>query len=139
MPFLASSLGVQATYPSWRLVLEVRGRRATILSRRLIDELGLSSGGNHWAFAGVGLMVAGHHHLVPLYYNDLLLGLMCIWAERRDLLTPPRCVQYPWLLTGRLLLDGRNFDSDACLAVELPPRGRDRLAVSLADEAILRL
>ena len=66
-------------------------------------------------------MVAGHHHLVPLYYNDLLLGLMCIWTERRDLFAPIRRVQYPWVLTGRLLLDGRYFDSDACLAVELPP------------------
>jgi hypothetical protein len=82
MPFLASSLGGQPGYPSGRLILEVGGRGTTIFSRSLIDELCLSSCGNYWAFAGVGLMVAGHHHLVPLYYNDLLLGLLCIWTER---------------------------------------------------------
>lgn len=84
-------------------------------------------------------MVTGHHHLIPLNNNYLLLRLMLIWTERRDLLTLPRCVQYPWLQIGSLLLDCRYFYFDTCLIVQLPPRYWNILAVSLADESILRL
>jgi hypothetical protein len=66
-------------------------------------------------------MVTGHHHLVPLNNNDLLLRLMGIGTEWRDLFALPRCVQYPWLQTGPLVLDCRYFDFDTCLIVQLPP------------------
>jgi hypothetical protein len=137
MPFLTSSLGGQAAYPSRWLILEVRRGGATIFSRRLINELALISCRNNWTFAGLGLMVTGHHHLVPLYNNDLLLRLVGIRTEWRDLLTLPRCVQYPWLQIGSLLLDCRYLDFDTCLIVQLPPRHWNILAVSLADESIL--